>query len=585
MKKMFVLLVLTLLLVSAVPIVAQDTDAATGPGVARMRDVPGPVLDGANGANGANDDSGDGDVETSDGETRYERCVRLATDNTEIQDPEAVCERIINRGRMCVEVLEEEGVKEPMAKCTRLGLYVATQVREMNQERRESLVQLREEVKERLGQQVREVVAEYRVERVARLQEHKPDAADFIHGLSEEKQNVFMHMGRDKQKQLLEMDGEDAGEELGKFQLKKVQAANMFKNRVVQQVKIRAGEMRYEEARERYQNAKDELQDARTAFEDAKRSGDSEAAMAAAKDYLLLAADIEIAALEKILGTVEASEELTEDEAAEIIADIEGKIIELQDAKEAVEAATTKEEVQDAARLILSVGRKIKFRFERHVMRMKYREVGVVVERSAQLEERFDCAITALEEQGIDTSAIQDLMDDFSAKIESARDKHSQANDMLIEAKESDASGQDFSDKVKEARSLLQSAQDDLQDAHTLLKEILREVKAAGGDLSACSERDADLDEDEEYVIEEVDDEDYDDIEVGDDDDADDDDEEEDTPEVILCADTPSNPECTCGGGYEKVDGELTGDQTEAYWVCQEVSSDGEPLPTEEVSS
>lgn len=498
MKRMFALVVMMLLLVSAVP-------AMTGkPGLAGAADRLGVATDAAG-------------EEPAD-ETRLEKCIRLAQDNTGIEDPEAVCKRIITHGKVCVEVLEEEGVERPVLACTRLGIAVAEQVREVNQERREALTTLRTEVKERLGQSVKEVVAEHRLDRVARLQEVRSDAADFVAGLPEDKQKVFLNLGRAKQKEVLEMDSDDADAELGKFKVRVVKNNMLFKNRVIDTAKMLKADGDFKAAKAEYDTAKEELREARKAFDDAKKSGDSEAAMEAAKDYLLFAADIEIAALEKIQGKVEGSEELTEEEAAEIIADVDAKLTELEDAKAAAEAATTKEEVQEAAKTILRIGKNIKVRFARHVMRMKYRQVGVVVERSAHLEERFDCAVTTLEENGIDTASIQTLMDEFSAKVESAREKFSQADEMLKEAKalrDTDETGEgQVTGKVQESRMLLQEAQSDLKDAHTILKDILREAKASGGNVGACATKDADLEADEEVVIEEIDDDDYEDIEV-----------------------------------------------------------------------
>ena len=474
MKKMFALMTIVLFLVAAVPLLAAEDSGETS-----SEDTAAPTED------------------ATTSTTPRERVRTLVQDKV---------------GTARERAQEIKGTVKELAQ-ERKGT-----IKERVIERKELARERLENVREKVHTRVREKIAGHRLDRVGRLQEKHPKAAEFIADLSEEKQKLFLHLGRAKQKELLELDSDDADIELGKFRLKKVNKGLLFKNRAINTAKRLKGEEDFKGAKERYNAAKNELKDARKAFDDAKKAGDPEATMEAAKEYLLLAVDIEIAALEKIKGKVEASEELTEDEAAEILADIEVKITKLEDARAAVEAATTKEEVQEAARTILGIARKIKVRFARHVTRIKFQQVGAVVGRSSHLEERFDCAVVTLEEQDVDTTIIQDLMDEFSAKVESANDKHSQANVLLKEAKElreTDDTGEgQVSGKVQESRKLLQEAQSDLKNAHTILKDILREVKASGGKLGACAAKDADLAADEEVIVEEVDDDDYDDIEV-----------------------------------------------------------------------
>ena len=472
MKKMFALMTIVLFLVAAVPLLAAEDSGETS-----SEDTAAPTED------------------ATTSTTPRERVRTLVQDKV---------------GTARERAQEIKGTVKELAQ-ERKGT-----IKERVIERKELARERLENVREKVHTRVREKIAGHRLDRVGRLQEKHPKAAEFIAGLTEEKQKIFLHLGRAKQKELLELDDADA--ELGKFRLKKVNKGLLFKNRAINTVKRLKGEEDFKGAKERYNAAKNGLKEARKAFDDAKKAGDPEATMEAAKEYLLLAVDIEIAALEKIKGKVEASEELTEDEAAEILADIEVKITKLEDARAAVEAATTKEEVQEAARTILGIARKIKVRFARHVTRIKFQQVGAVVGRSSHLEERFDCAVATLEEQDVDTTLIQDLMDEFSAKVEAAKNKHSQANVLLKEAKElreTDDTGEgQVSGKVQESRKLLQEAQSDLKNAHTILKDILREVKASGGKLGACAAKDADLAADEEVIVEEVDDDDYDDIEV-----------------------------------------------------------------------
>ncbi len=518
MKRLFALLALMVLIMGAIPALAATP----------LRDK---IRGTATALDDDSDDTGDGEGEGSVDETALQKCIRVMDANTGVKDPEKVCQDIVSRRKACVNVLTASGVERPAVACAKLGLAVAANVQVRNEDRKEALTRIRTEVRMKIGQDVRTMVAEHRLDRIARFAESHPNITGFVTGLPPEKQEIFLHMGREKQLKLMQMDTDDADDELGRFKLKVVKKAVLFKHRAVAKDKIERATLKFKEARDIYQEAKEDLREARKAFEEAKRSGDDAATMEAAKEYLTLAADIEIAALEKIRSRVEANEDLTDEEAQAILDEIDEKIAELEAAKVQVEAAQTKEEVKEAAKSILDIGRRLKVRFAVHVMKLKERQVGAITERSAHLEERFDCALAALDNAGADTTEIEALMSDFSAKVESAREKHSQSEALLEEAKELRAANTTDRDlitqKVKDSRDLLQDAQSDLREAHAILKDILAEVRAAGAGLGACGERDADVDADEDVVVEEVEDDSDDDEEETDDDlseDADDDD-------------------------------------------------------------
>ena len=446
-------------------------------------------------------------------DTKIDACIHRL--EGKVRDPAAVCARIhANTGR-CQALLEEQGVLRPGVVCAELGLTVAaTAGGNIREEVREEIREdTRIKLREKLSVRVKDAVADYRVKRIERFQENHPGVDAFISGLPEDRQKVFLHLTRAQQDKLVGLDRASAVKELARYRLEVRDKDELFERRTIAKERREDAREKFEEAKERYQQAKDELKDARDAFEEARRDGDDEASLQHAKEYLLRVADHVIASLEKIKHEVEANEDLTDDEAAAIIAEIDARIAELNDAKAQVEAATTKEEVKAAAKIILKRWVNIKARFAIHVGKMEWRATGLIIERSAHLESRFDCAISALEGQGVNTSEITELMDSFSSLVESAREKHALAADKWKEAlalrTSNETDREAIHTLVREARDLMKEAQHDLKEAHGVLKEIQKEVRESGGQLGACADNDAGLSEDEEtVVVEEPEDED-----------------------------------------------------------------------------
>lgn len=201
-----------------------------------------------------------------------------------------------------------------------------------------------------------------------------------------------------------------------------------------------------------------------------------------AKDFLINTADSIITNLEKVKNKVESSEDLTEEEASEIIAKIETEIQELEDAKAAVEAATTKEEVRRAANTILTAWIKIKRHTYLHVGQLVNTRHGGIVVKLKHLELRLQKALEKMEEAGKDTSEIQPMIDELHSYLVSAEENFQLAKEKFQEFKElPEPKGEKGSALIKEAQSYMNEARKSLEAAHKKLKEIVKAVKEAEG--------------------------------------------------------------------------------------------------------
>jgi hypothetical protein len=216
------------------------------------------------------------------------------------------------------------------------------------------------------------------------------------------------------------------------------------------------------------------------------------------KNGWLRAAEAIINHLEKVKSKVQESEDLDEKETESIIADINAKIDEINDAKADVEAATTKEEIRAAAKKINVAWKRIKAKSKIHAREVVNGKVRSLVKRSEHLEKKLDRILAEMEEKGIDVEGIDEKVTQFSDKIAEARDKLRQSNEKFKEAK---ATGVDEDRKtlLEEAKALAREAHDDLKEAHDILKEIVREIKA--------SYREADFETDDEDDLIEIEDE------------------------------------------------------------------------------
>ncbi|MFC1698258.1 hypothetical protein ACFL1H_08035, partial [Nanoarchaeota archaeon] len=189
---------------------------------------------------------------------------------------------------------------------------------------------------------------------------------------------------------------------------------------------------------------------------------------------------------------VEGSEDLTEDEASEIIDDIEGSIVEIEQAKEIIISSDSDEEIKEAAQNIKNIWSRIKNGAKVNAGKVVNSRVGGILIQTKQLETKLNRVLEQLAEQGINTDEASDLVDAFNAELDSAISNYETARELFVQAKEDQRE-----DLVQSAHEALKKSKGDLNDARVIIRDIVVKLKDLGGE--------DELEEDE--ILEEIEEE------------------------------------------------------------------------------
>jgi hypothetical protein len=214
-----------------------------------------------------------------------------------------------------------------------------------------------------------------------------------------------------------------------------------------------------------------------------------------ARRMLVNSADRIIATLEKLRERIQLSERLTEEEAQERVAQIDAKIAEIGEAKSSIEELdenSDPEEIRSAAQQINNAWQNSKRVAKLNAARVVNAKVGGVIAKSDRLSERLALAVEKLEEQGTDTSGMEDLLEEFNSEIESAKAHYDLGIEKFNEARSTEG---DVDEIMKEATSHMQEAHKDLREAHAVLVQLLRQIKAENRGDRALEEAGEELEE------------------------------------------------------------------------------------------
>ena len=358
---------------------------------------------------------------------------------------------------------------------------------------RERFGDLTEEQEEKLGK--------LRPEHARKLHVLREKAAGHVAELDEDEIGKLAALGRARMKELADEDPEVIREKLRSLKVERVKAAKAFQKRQLPPQAAERARERFEEARERYEEEKESFREEREEWREAVREGDDEAAMEHGRNYLLHAADMVIETAEKVRARVQGNDDLTDDEVAEIVADLNATIEDMEAAKDDVNAADTKEELKAAAADIQEAwerrGHLVRLRAQQ-VMRT---QVGEILSRSRALENRLESILAEMDARNVSVENLDHLLDKFSDKVEGARERYEESEDLFDQAKE-----ERDKDALHRSRELSREAHHKLKEAHRILMDIVRKVKQEGFEVE----------DDDEYVevVREEDDDDEDETEI-----------------------------------------------------------------------
>ncbi len=196
------------------------------------------------------------------------------------------------------------------------------------------------------------------------------------------------------------------------------------------------------------------------------------------RTFLNRASEHIITVLERARERVEGSE-MSADEKAKVLAEIEAAFADVAAAKES--SATlgenaSKQDIQEVSALIKSSWHESKSIIKKGIGKTASHRIGGVVQKMEHLATKFDRVIARLEKAGKDTGAAKAKKDDYNAKLAAAKKLHEEAK-ALFEAGNHPA-----------AAEKIRMAHKELKAAHEILKGVVQEIRGIGGGKDLESE-------------------------------------------------------------------------------------------------
>ncbi|MFH2021612.1 MAG: hypothetical protein ABIJ34_09475 [archaeon] len=352
----------------------------------------------------------------------------------------------------------------------------------------------------KITEEKRQMLSNMAADRRLKFKAFSDEQLGKLNDMKKEAVEKLADLNKNRIKKCLEDDTESC---LDKYRINKFQTkAEMFRNRVV--AKVQEFKEKMQQLRNRFRELKNETQDERENFQETIKSGDETRSLEAGKIYFNKVADLVLNNLEKIKTSAEENDDLTEEELAEIVSEMDAEIAEIVEVKAAVDAATTKKELKDAASGLVSKWKMMQERLRLHVEYLERAKVQDVMKRSNYLERKLESGLAKLEVKGYDVSEVTEMVSDFSSLLEQTRENYMEGDALFREARNMAREGADRADvkeKIDAGKELIKQAREELQQAHELSKEILAKIREIAGSIDVVTEETTD-----DYVqVEEVD--------------------------------------------------------------------------------
>ena len=435
-------------------------------------------------------------------DVRMDNCVEFLSNNNLDDRPQITCARLLKQEMNCVELMKRKGVDDAVAMCGKM--FAGTGVVAVN---RVTATNMGGDVSAPRGAILK------------RSDKASPKLHTFVEGLADDEVDMFARLSRAEQNKILNMDTDAGMKRIDDYELRPVKKSMLFKKREIAKSKVDTAKQRFERAKNEYARVNNAYKENKKLFlqtkEKLKECEDVETddcnvlrnqTQEHAKEYIINGAKMAIEHLNKIREKVEIAEGMDEESAAEIIADIDEAISELEAAIEKVENAETKEQVQEGARDVAKVWNRVKHAEKVHVAKIVHSGMWNIIKKSEQLEKRLEDARARIHDACVDADSIDTKITEFSEKIASAKDKFNESEELIEEAREMKTDDPDEAEieavkaLVAEARELLRLAHEDVKDASKLLSGIIREIHACGGSMSSDIDEEG-LASDEVYEI------------------------------------------------------------------------------------
>jgi chromosome segregation ATPase len=254
----------------------------------------------------------------------------------------------------------------------------------------------------------------------------------------------------------------------------------------------------YTHARDDFKSIKQEFQTSRNAWLEAKgkekaRSGSlggkgnwSNDTISAAKTMLLNAADTMIANFEAWKLRILSDPLIPADKVVDLNESINGYIDEIQNIRDDIEDATTKEELQNLSEQLRTVTKEAKPRAQLLESSVLGLRVGFVSEKAEDITKRLQNLSASFNAKGYNTTELNDLIGSYAGKVDLAQEKEEAARAKILEAQNATNS----TALLEEARGLYTEAHTALKEARDVLHDIVETIRelvgAQGAQMAAA---------------------------------------------------------------------------------------------------
>lgn len=260
------------------------------------------------------------------------------------------------------------------------------------------------------------------------------------------------------------------------------------KERIVDEKTVAEARRRYAAYKEEQDKAIENAKESKDAFLNLKKKGASdEQLLEEAKVYLANKISIVQGYLNKMKERIDMSDSISDEKAKELTADIETGLNKLNELSEKTKQATTKEDIRAIAEEVKSVWKHFGLETEGVAVGLMQDKVMDVIVRSNNLEEKLYEMLQGAELRNIDIDVANDLVAEFSAEIEGARDAYQESRELLAKANEmrkdietaSEDKVKEYKAVVEQSKAKLSEARDHIFNAQKLLDDIIAKLREA----------------------------------------------------------------------------------------------------------
>lgn len=223
-----------------------------------------------------------------------------------------------------------------------------------------------------------------------------------------------------------------------------------------------------------YKDAKKNFKNARSKFNQVKNAKNKTEYVASAKEYLKTVINVFISKLETVKKWVSNNPAIADTDKTKIISEIDADISWLKSELGSIDTATLSQ-IKEKAKEVREYWRRHKVTIKHIVGQIHAARINFMLNKADGFSEKISSKIGELKDAGIDTSKLEELLDDFNEKITLAKEKYESAK-----GKFGDITSVNGADSLFiEGNKFVKEANTYVKDAHKILKQIVAEMKAS----------------------------------------------------------------------------------------------------------